>query len=175
MNDELIRGVFNNAVAGVACAAIIERGVFIIKTQAGKEFEITKFEGALVIGCNAIVPECEIAAEYKIARVPLNAVVGDVTVVVPLNELCDSIVKECDGGVHIAGLEKSESSGEPTVLFAHIAFGYEILGDGMLFLCLCKGEIGGGEEILVERHVVVDILVACDARKTHIVEIDSYS
>ena len=42
-------------------------------------------------------------------------------------------------------------------------FKNNVLSHSVLASCLCQGEIGHGKEILVKSHVVVDVLVACNA------------
>ena len=106
----------------------------------------------------------EMAAEDKRAGVPRNRVFGDGFVDMILDELLNAVVVEGDGGVHLVAAVKAAGTDEPVVALGLLmATGYKVLGNSVLAACLSEREIVLDGEILVQGHVIVQVLVAGDA------------
>ena len=56
---------------------------------------------------------------------------------------------------------EAENASKPAEFLVLVAFYQQVAGHCMLFFLLSEGEIWQWKEILVKRHIVVDILVAC--------------
>ena len=92
-----------------------------------------------------------------------------------LNELPDSGIEECHGGMHVEMLVEGERPGEPRPGSDRLpALHHKILRKGMLPLFLGEGEIRLRKEILVERHVVVDILPGSYGGEIHLLPVVAY-
>ena len=78
-------------------------------------------------------------------------------VVVSLYQLCDSGILECDRGIHIGCLMECKNAAEPAQRPAGTAR-EKVFGKTPFPACLRKGEIILGEKILIESHIVVQVL-----------------
>ena len=71
-------------------------------------------------------------------------------------------------------LVESECPSQPVYRFVAVPFDNDVLRNGMFLTDLRHGEVGEREEVLVERHVVVDILVAGHSGHHYIVVFPTY-
>ena len=119
-------------------------------------------EGAASRRHTEIAPQKELVAARSVLQPPAVAVALVVFVGVFENQLLDARLFEVHRGVHRAVAVESECPQQPAVGFVPARTEDEVLGHAMLGTGLPEREIREGQEILIEDHLVVGILVARD-------------
>ena len=171
MGEQFTRTAHEDAVARVGLALVVEARVLIIEAQSRLQGPLPPVVGALVVNRGPEAWAGEVAAQHKRAGVPLDGVLGEGVVDVLLDKLADAVVIEGHRGVHLVTAEETAGAREPVVARGVlVAANDEILGHRVFTACLSQCEIVVDGEILVKRHVVVQILVAGDARHDEVVE-----
>ena len=79
------------------------------------------------------------------------------------NQIVDSIFEESHRGLHPHVAHEAECPRKPAVNPIVARANHHVLGQGVLGAGLRQREIGEGQEILIEHHLVVEVLVARDA------------
>ena len=88
-----------------------------------------------------------------------------------LDEPRYACVLEGNGGIHLVAAIEAEGTHEPFVGATVVASCHHVLSHGMLTARLGEGEVGQWREVVVECHVVIEILIAGDARERPVVEV----
>ena len=110
------------------------------------------------------------AAQQKRAAIPDDGILGDGVVDVLLDELLDAVVVERYRGVHAVPAEETAGAGKPVVALApRVVADDKILGYSVFTTGLSEREVVVLGEVLIQRHVVVEILVTGDAREDEVV------
>ena len=81
-----------------------------------------------------------------------------------LDKLRYAIVEKSHRSRHVGAFYEAESSPEPAVMLSGRAFCNHVESECPFVAFLSEGKIVDRKEILVEGHVVVDILEAADGR-----------
>ncbi len=81
-----------------------------------------------------------------------------------LDQMGYAILLECHRRVHAVVLVKAESTGQPAVASRRAAQ-HQVLGDALLVLTLGESEVALRQKVLVERHVVAQIVESGDGGK----------
>ena len=153
-----------DAVAGVRLAVVVEASVLVVEAQSSLHGPLSPVVGALVVERSAPIGAGEVAAEQERAGVPRDGVLGDGIVGVLLDQLCNAVVVESHWGIHPVTAEETAGAHEPVIARGLlVAASDKILSHGVFAARLGQGEIVANGEILVQRHVVIQILVAGDA------------
>ena len=160
-----------DGVAGVGFAVIIQCGVFVFQSQSGIKSERPHTVGGLVVECRAEGAVHEVATEQKLSRIPRNRVGGKRHIAMRFNQLADALVFESNRRYHIVMPVESKSAHQPAIGSVSLGARNQIFGEGMLFTLLCEREIGLCGEVLVERHIVVEVLIRGDAAERKVSEI----
>ena len=137
--------------------------MLIVEAHTASKGEVAQLVARLVVECHAVGVVLEVAAKHKVSCVPRNGVGGHDVVAVPLNQLADALVLKGNGRIHIVVAVKTESAKQPAICPCRCGASHDVFGHGVLFSLLREGEVRIYGEILVERHIVVEILVAGDA------------
>ena len=159
--------VVEDAVSGGAAGVVAQGGMFVVQAQAAGEGEVAKAVFGLPVCRQAVGGDGEVAAEGELPGVPGDGVVGVGGVAVLLDQGADSHVAERHRRVHVVVLVEAEEAAEPCQRRFLKAPCHEVLRQPVFPLALRQGEIVEWQEVLVERHVVVQKLEGGDAAERH--------
>ena len=109
----------------------------------------------------------EIAVEQKAAFIPADGIFRTEFIGVIFNKLRQTIIMKRDGSTHIAAPAETEYPREPAVCRSGTSTRYDIGRHSPFMPLLGQRKIVHRQEILVKRHVVVDILKTSDGREIH--------
>ncbi len=97
-------------------------------------------------------------SEHKAVVVPLHRIIGIELIAVMHNKIGNTIGLECHRSVHRGVAGEAEQTAEPLVASALATAHHHILRHSPFVAPLYEGEVIDRPEILIESHLIVDIL-----------------
>ena len=155
--------VDTQGVVHAGLAVVTQPGALVIGADAGREPPTAQREAGFVVERRAVRGHAEIGIKRQFLRIHrVDQIGADVGVFE--DQLLDARPLEMHRGVHRPVAVKSERPEQPAVAASVARAEDHVLGDGMLPPGLFEREIAQGQEILIEDHLVVGVLVGGDRR-----------
>ena len=145
-----------------------------VESQTYSEGEPPQLKIAFMVNRQPPRRKPELAAEHEVVGVPSYGVIWIGVVAVAHDKAVDAGGEEGYRGIHAAVAPESEQAGQPAVFSRLRPACHEIAGECPFAAFLPEGEIWIGGEILIQHHVVVEILHAEDRRKGDVAELVFY-
>ena len=149
-------------VGGFGIASVVELRSLEINAQACREAPSAGVVGGFVVEGRSVVGRAEAAVEQERIFAPFG--VNPLRLETIEDQVADAVLLEEHRCVHAGMAVEAEGTEEPAVGFVVGGAEHEVFGHGVLPAGLCQCKIGERQEILVEVHPVVEVLIAGDAR-----------